>query len=224
MLWTPFGINNARCRSGFGKVHSPEASGASEWHFPGFDSPCPKARCRTAHQLSVTSWLCLLNKNISGWGTWKLLVIFLFHFETRSVIQADLDLCGQSSCLSLQNAVVTGVSSQAQRFRVPLTCYFSSILSLFTLINRLFIINTHKKSFSINPNLLPNLTNHECPTFPNFDHFMTQIHSTCSTEKPSRNQLWQHLFLTHLTSLKLLLYWLSLQTMVPSHVKAWHPI
>lgn len=120
--------------------------------------------------LSVTSWLCLLNKNISGWGTWKLSVIFLFHFETRSVIQAGLDLCGPSSCLSLQNAVVTGVSNQAQQFRLPLTCYFSSILSLLTLFNRLFIINVHKKIFKHKSKFAAQ-SNNEWPTFPNCDHF-----------------------------------------------------
>lgn len=73
-------------------------------------------------------------------------VIILFHFETVSVIQAGLDLCGLSSCLSHQNVVI-GVSNQAQQFRLPLTCYFSSILLLFALINRLFIINIHEKSF-----------------------------------------------------------------------------
>lgn len=95
-------------------------------------------------------------------------VIFLFHFETGSAIQGSLDLYGQSSC---QNAVVTGVSNQAQQFRLPLTCYFSNVLSLFALINRLFIINIYEKAFSTNSNLLPNLTNHECSTFPNFDLF-----------------------------------------------------
>lgn len=149
-------------------------------------------------------------------------VIFFFHFETRSVIQAGLDLCGQSSCLNLQNAVVTSVGIQAQQFRLPLTCYFSSVLSLFALINRLFIINIYKKAFSINSNMLYNLTNQKCSTFPNFDRFSNSQHlqhlETVPESAPTASVS------NSSNKLKLLLCWQSLQTLVPSHVKAWHPI
>lgn len=147
-------------------------------------------------------------------------VIFLFPFETRSVIQAGLDLCGQSSCLNLQNTVVTTVGIQAQQFRLPLTCYFSSVLSLFALF--LFIINIYKKAFSINSNMLYNLTNQKCSTFPNFDRFSNSQHlqhlETVPESAPTASVS------NSSNKLKLLLCWQSLQTLVPSHVKAWHPI
>lgn len=70
--------------------------------------------------------------------------------------------------------------------------------------------------------MLYNLTNQKCSTFPNFDRFSNSQHlqhlETVPESAPTASVS------NSSNKLKLLLCWQPLQTLVPSHVKAWHPI